>query len=119
MISMEFAEISNRGDTSSSSDVMAASGEIGDGFGVATGADVLTQRLLMVPFLKTRDDTLFARYSRRHVEARLIIIELSLLSSIWIERRGVETSDLMTLGPSKPNSTPSRTSATLARPFAV
>jgi hypothetical protein len=82
MISMDSAEISNRGDKSSSSDVIAASGETGDGFGVAVGADVFTQRLWMVPFLKIRDETLVARDSRKHVEARLIIIELSLLSSV-------------------------------------
>ena len=81
MISMDSAEMSNRGDKSSSSDVMAASGETGDGFGVATGADVFTQRLWMVPCLKRRDDTLLIRDNRKHVEARLIIIELSLLNS--------------------------------------
>ena len=74
MISIESADISNRGVKSSSSDVMAANGEAGDDFGDATGADVLIQRLWMVPCLELRDETCRNVDSLRHVEARRIII---------------------------------------------
>jgi hypothetical protein len=74
MISIDSAEISNRGDISSSSDVMAASGEAGDGFGDAMGADVLMQRLWMVPCLQLRDEMCCNLDNLKHVEARRIII---------------------------------------------
>lgn len=74
MISMLSADTSNRGDKSSSSDVMAASGETGDGFGDAMGADVLRQRLWTVPCLQLLDETRCNVDSLKHVEARRIII---------------------------------------------
>ena len=74
MISIESAEMSNRGDRSSSSDVMAASGEAGDGFGDAIGADVLIQRLWMVPCLQFLDETCCNFDSLKQVEARRRII---------------------------------------------
>ena len=53
---------------------MAASGEAGDGFGDAMGADVLMQRLWMVPCLQLRDETCCNLDGLRHVEARRMII---------------------------------------------
>ena len=82
MISIESAETSKRGDSLSSSEVMAASGEAGDGVGDAPEDDVLAHRLWMEPCLQCRKDAWYIFDGRKQVKARRVIIELSCLGKI-------------------------------------
>ena len=78
MISIESASTSNLGASFSRSDVMLANGDaIEGGVGVAAGDVVELHRLWMVPCLKCRADTCIDVRRRKHVKARLVIIEIS------------------------------------------
>lgn len=73
MISIDSAEISKRGDNLSSSLVMTANGDAGDGV-AGDAPDVVDTRLLKEPWLQRLMEAAFDLCNFKHVKARRVII---------------------------------------------